>query len=351
MRKILVAVSLFAFSVSAYAEDFSRGGALRAFNFSLSSSESIQVPLPNLPERVDLPGKSYLKTQFYKSAETGWEEMKFSRDLAGIPSLPMTKSASNDSAWPLYTDSELYFYGGVSFEYKGSTISVKMGFKKGHYEPYVKNYKTKPVLIVAEVTGIVISSDSIVRFPMVMDILSSDGENKATYILWKDGRYQNLEFKFNKYGSTVEVFTTDETTDKREPLLDLRLSILLQAWAENAKRYAMPYDDKIIYVVQQLLPWERYDAIAGPKDIFGWVLSESSPLYHTTGLPLDFVELYRCSSISTDMCEYKPITYSIPLGIALEKSELGPSWNMRDMTKDELKAAINEEINDTQPKN
>ena len=272
--------------------------------------------MPNLPVRVGLPANLKMR---------------------------MATSDFSDSAWPLQTDSELYFYGGVSFEYKGSTISVKMGFKKGHYEPYVKNYKTEPVLIVAEMMYFVQSSHTDdVRFPAVMDIFGSE-KNIATYLFWKDGRYQNLEFTND--GSDVYVYGLDETGNKREYLLMLDLPLLLQAWAENAKRYAMPYNDKTIYAVQQLLP-RMPDGTTGLKDVFGWVLSKSSPLYHTTGLPLDFVELYH-KKWDTSIYEYKPIAYSIPLGIALVKSEVEVSWNMRDITPEEISDALDDEAMDT----
>lgn len=212
-----------------------------------------------------------------------------------------------------------------------------MGFKKGHYETYVKNYKTKPVLIVSEVTDIVKSSASYANSSGVLFDICGEGERKRMYSVAGD----SLEFAC--YGTSVEVSVVDEITQKRELFLQLAISDIRQKWAENAERYAMPSKGKTIYMIQQ--------NFSDPKDmlneVFGFVLSESSPFYHTTGLPLDFMELYRYDW-STEMYKYKPVAYSIPLGIALEKSEQGShTWDMREMRDDELSDALDDEALDT----
>jgi len=302
MTTMSLAALLFATDLSAYT---GTQESLSAFaqGTMLSLTDDDRIPLPNPPELA------------FASAGKGSDEFNW-----------------------LNTDTELYLNGGMSFEYKGEVISFKAGFKKGYYDSYVQNYKPVPVLIVTKVTDIVKSSGSIAGFGKTMDILRRDASEPSDTL--PVGEYPDV-LEFYCTGKDLLINLKNLQTQEKEWLATVSVKDLYRAWTDNAGSYSMQYNDKKIFVV----PQQFKDPVQYDTWHFGFVLSEASPFYHTTGLPLDFVELYRYDR-NAETYEFKPVAYSIPLGVAFEKKPEG-GWNIRDIKDDELSAALDDEALDT----
>lgn len=232
---------------------------------------------------------------------------------------------------PGVTDEDLCVNGGVTFQFRNYKYALKLGFRKGKYDNYVKNYKTSRVLLLTDMTYYSSKATLDELFPMLVDIVDTTGSTSFERFLGTD---EGLVIK--KFSSYLDMIYVNKTTGEEELVLSVKLSELAKNWAADAERYALKYNGRKIYAVPQVLP--EYSETGNP---FGFVVSEGSPLYHTTGLPLDFVEVYRYN-FDTDLTLYKPVAYSIPMSIAFEKKDDG-DWDIRDINSQELTDVLDDD--------
>jgi hypothetical protein len=111
---------------------------------------------------------------------------------------------------------------------------------------------------------------------------------------------------------------------------------LSSAWGENAKKYSKCYGTNMEYFVPQAYSIK-------PTFMYGYVVSEYAPFYPNSGLPLDFINLYKTGTTY----EYKPMAYSIPLGLSFKY--LGAqgqpwTWTVNNLTQEDLQAALADEL-------
>jgi hypothetical protein len=222
-----------------------------------------------------------------------------------------------------YTPKELYVDGGDAFKDQGRKYSLKLGFMRGAYEPFVKNYKSIPVFILTDIT---------------------DGPEK--FLVWNAGLVELDEpFIINAYGgkqlsvllkqNEVTVFRHKSKDAPGEKVAVFPYKELRALWAENAARYKVILNSGPAYFVPQAF----YNQ-SGCNSV-GYVASMPDPYFADTGLPLDFVELYRYTKASTDR---RRTTYSIPLGISLTLSaDNGKKWMVNEIEKTSLYDALDDE--------
>ena len=85
--------------------------------------------------------------------------------------------------------------------------------------------------------------------------------------------------------------------------------------------------------------------------MYGYVVSEYAPYYPNSGLPLDFINLYKGSS----PYDYKPMAYSIPLGLSFKyigaqvqdfNLLVGQkqTWTVNNLTQEDLQDALADEL-------
>lgn len=281
-----------------------------------------------------------------------WGEQVQSPDIPDIPtSVPVSAEffASNTlksdavlkdpiiQDFPNYPYGDIFYHGGLSFKLEGRAYSLKLGFRRGHYDDYVKTYKTKRVLFFSEVTDF-IAGDWPDISSQLLDIIDGDKHGALSFSPVSTGAAE--KFKFIYSAGCILIYLYNEKTGEETYLVDLTVRDLAKAWANDAERYAFTYDGRKIYAVPQLISDYSKDA-----EEFGYVLSENAPFHYTTALPLDFMALVR-RKYSEDLFSYKPVGYSIPLGIAFEKRQEN-GWTLREIHPGELHDALNDEAGDT----
>lgn len=222
-----------------------------------------------------------------------------------------------------YTPNELYVDGGKTFKYEGRTYVLKLGFKRGAYEPFVKNYKSIPVFILTDIT-----------------------DGPEGYLMWNAGLVESDEpFRITVHGKLLSVMLKqDEVLVSRhlnkdgpgEKAAGFPYEELRDLWAKNAARYKVNFNGKPAYFVPQ-----TFNNQSGCASI-GYAASMPGPYYADTGLPLDFVELYRYTKASTDK---RRLAYSIPMGIIFTRSANSErKWVLSDMKEEALQDALAEEL-------
>lgn len=239
--------------------------------------------------------------------------------------------------FPERTEEELFVKGGLSFSLKsasGETILcvLKLGFQKGHYDDYVQNYKTKPVLIFSLPDFTDGLSESM--YTRVYDLIEGDVHSTSVEM------NENEKIFISVLDKSVSISLHNKKNADTGMIAETTINALRKAWADNAERYAAQYNGQKIYLVQQELHIWIEDWHG-----FGFVMSKGTPFFHTTSLPLDVVELSRYY-YADDATVFKPVAYSIPMDLALEKRQEG-GWTLRGIKSEEFNAALDDEAMDT----
>ena len=250
-------------------------------------------------------------------------------ETAGVVSIS-TAAAAAVSTQPAvgiiwdYTQKELYEEGGETFKYEGRTYVLKLGFKRGAYEPFVKNYKSIPVFILTDIT------DGPENFQVWnAGLVDSD---KPFKIKASGGKLLSVLLKHNE----VAVYRHIEKNKEGEKIAAFPYGELRSLWEKNAARYKTDFNGTPVYLVPQAF----YNQ-SGCNSV-GYVVSKPDIYFADTGLPLDFVELYRYTKASTDR---RRVTYSIPLGISFTRSaDSGKKWLLREMQEKDLYDALDDEV-------
>lgn len=244
-------------------------------------------------------------------------------DTAAAPAAVVSTVPVVGLTWD-HTPEELYVNGGKQFNYKGRTYVLKLGFLRGAYESFVNNYKSMPVFILTDIT---------------------DGiEN---YKVWNAGLLEsNQPFKINTgcmllsvvlRQNEVAVYRHSKKEKPGKKVAAFPHKELRAAWEENAARYKVDLNGKPAYFVPQAF----YNQ-SGCNSV-GYVASAPEPYFADTGLPLDFVELYRYTKASTDR---RRQAYSVPLGVSFNLSEdNGKKWILNAIKVESLYEAMDDEAN------
>ncbi|MHB0997251.1 MAG: hypothetical protein ACYC2I_12850 [Elusimicrobiales bacterium] len=202
--------------------------------------------------------------------------------------------------------------GAVMRQIGGHTIYVKALFLRGNYDAYTQTYKSVPAVSIHDATA-----------SLMAQVLLS-------------GQSNNFSFKgLNLYVEFKDKTVTLKNNSLASESAALQYGDLLSSWAANAARHcAMHLSAKYCFV-----PQHHWD---GAAHHYGLVVSSNTPLYYTTGLPQDFVELYKTENGDLN---FKPIAFSLPLRSAFVLSTTQKFlWEFRPMTPDEVgEAMVNRE--------
>lgn len=212
--------------------------------------------------------------------------------------------------------------GGYQLNYNGDIYWIKLGFKRGAYDPYIKNYKAVPGIIFSVyikdnnyTTGHLYTLSEI----QAGNVIYAFSGKSAIYAKYSNGILSLSE----RSGSIIASY---------------RYENLLSAWEQFGKNFTRYYGPNPQYFIPQVY----WDNSKGWN--YGYVVSEYAPLYPNSKLPLDFVELYRYLNSSY---EFKPIAYSIPLGLSF--TYLGNqgkewTWTVKELNEADLADAIADEV-------
>lgn len=202
---------------------------------------------------------------------------------------------------------ELFQFGAKTFELEGSTLALKLAYFRGQYDPFAKTFKAQPSYILSDLTA---------------------GANSATY--WRVrpvnsepqqfnlGPKKEISIRFDK--NVFSILIRDKDSYFSEAL-KVTYQELRELWENAAWAFFYDLNGKEYYFVPQVT-WD------GTVTRTGFVLSEGSPYYYTSSMPIDYVELSRYQD---GLATYAPTGYSIPTELAFDYSPAGV-WTARKMT-------------------
>lgn len=207
---------------------------------------------------------------------------------------------------------DLYRKGGVDVQFQGRKLMVKLGFIRGSFDSYTQTYKAEPVI------NLFVNESESAMFPYLRS-----GQS-ARYVWTNTVGTLNITIEF--LGQAVKISNNANTSEQ----VIVSYSGLLTTWADSASSYCSGHLAKNYCIVPQRL-WN------GSLYNLGWVVTENTPLYFTTAMPQDYVELFLQEPTAPEFKKsYKPISYSLPLRLTFV---LSPSqadvWEIRQMTAEE----------------
>ena len=273
-------------------------GILSGVVFALAAISSCHAAV-NSPNISELPLDD-IRTYLMKTGQKGFSvdsDMK-------VPAVP------EFLYWPSWED--LYRKGGVDVQFQGRKLLVKLGFIRGNFDSYTQTYKAEPVI------SLLVNESELAMFPYLRS-----GQS-ARYVWTNTAGTLNATIEF--LGQTVKISNTANTSEQAT----VSYSNLLTTWANFASSYCSAHLAKKYCIVPQRL-WN------GSLNKLGWVVTENTPLYYTTAMPQDYVELFLQESTAPDFKKsYKPISYSLPLRLTFVLSPAQADvWEIRQMTAEE----------------
>ncbi|OGS50895.1 MAG: hypothetical protein A3J79_05435 [Elusimicrobia bacterium RIFOXYB2_FULL_62_6] len=212
------------------------------------------------------------------------------------------------------------------FSWGEKTYSLDVLFGRGSYDPYVKAYKAKLQVMVYNWEG----------SPGLCGPLNAQ---EGYDFLVFDGPRDHVNVFLNE-GNLVVMGVDDKSN--YEQLAAVPVRSLLETWQRWAKENEpVKVGGRTFYMSQQA----SYQKIG--EDYlwtYGYVLSENLPAQIATGLPQDYVELFRQNTAG--FLDFRPKAYSMALGLVFEYKYTGevPAWNVRQMRDSDMQAAMNDAL-------
>lgn len=232
--------------------------------------------------------------------KTSGQDISLSVDTSKIPP-PQTFIGWNTS-WQ-----DLLITGAMEQQFAGHRLAIRLGFIRGNFDTYTQTYKAEPVAFLYDLTD-----------DLLYPYLRAGSEKNF------QGGTLDVWIKFS--GKTVEIRNNKNVAEQTA----FQFSDLLAKWTTFASPYCSTYFDAKYCLVPQRL-WDGMNH-------YGYVTSTSFPLYHTTNLPQDYVELYKEENGNTN---FKPIAYSLPIRFAFVLSpDQKYLWGLRTMTAAEVGDAM-----------
>lgn len=217
--------------------------------------------------------------------------------------------------------------GRWPFEWKGKKYAVKLLFMRGAYDTYVKTFKARPYFCLQDITD--------PAGALTWPYRPLDGSEAVNFYFENEGWDDYLSVARNGGNLTVSACDKD---DKCSELLSFAARLLYEDWRAMSKDRALPVAGRKLFLVPQL----SYD---GETMAYGYVISENSPLYFTTGMPQDYVQLFRDGS--DGFYDFRPKAYSLATKLVFEmappaEGDIHPSWTVREMDGTEIQEALDE---------
>jgi len=223
------------------------------------------------------------------------------------PNRESVKVSTDSVDWDWWVE-DLTVAGWNDFVLDGHKLSVRVRFINGGFDQYAKTYKAAPVIQLKDF-------DKGLTYPYVRV-----GERR-TFV----GEKLDVGLEFNK--PTIIIRNHLNPTEQKT----LQYSELLKAWNELALRTCSDRLGRKICLYSQTM-WD------GTAWRYGFVVTEDAPLYYTTNLPQEYVELYKFEG---GEWIYKPTAFSPATRLAfIYAPNVIKSWRIREMTDEELGEVI-----------
>jgi len=216
---------------------------------------------------------------------------------------------------PVYTGwnvswADEFINWGVDKQLLGHKLATKIGFVRGKYDAFAKTYKAEPVITVLDTS-----------IPNSFTILPYMGNGQKINQNWTNdvGAISvNIEIKNQQV-------TISNPAQPGEKIL-VPYGEMVSQWSNFASRYALLVSGKRYYAIPQTI-WGNNTYYSG------FVVTEDAPLFYTTNLPQDYVEVFRKKDGETT---YAPKAYSLPLHLTFELSTTQKNtWEVHAMTEAE----------------
>lgn len=221
--------------------------------------------------------------------------------------------------WELDTS---YRPASSEFAWGEKKYSLRVLFSRGVYDPYVKNFKAQALLMLEDS-----DNNNWPCFPF-------DAAFDNDFIL-NEGPHDHINVF--RQGNTLTVSGCDENVKCTE-LASVPVKSLYLDWQARTGKTVLNVEEKTFFAAPQGM-WD------GERWSYGYVLSENFVAQPTTGMPQDFVELFRDNT--DGLHDLRPKAYSLALGLAFELSgnDGGTlSWTVRPMLESELQEATNDAL-------
>lgn len=227
--------------------------------------------------------------------------------------------------------------GAWKFSYENYLFAAKLVFKRGDYDNYTKTFKAVPQLVAQDITDFEELGDA---FPYNPRPLTNEVHKDWRFGPDSNDYYLNLDA--NTDNVTAYVWDRDGNCKLANGADARDMKQLYADWKAKAAKRAVTVAGRKMYMVPQMTQ-EMPNGWQSSYTSYGYVLSEGSPLYYTTSLPQDYVELFR-DDLDKNR-SFKPRAYSLPLGLVFELVMPGddgaaPSWTVRELLDSEVQAAM-----------
>ena len=199
---------------------------------------------------------------------------------------------------------------GIDVQFLGQRTTVTLGFIRGSFDAYTQTFKTEPVISL-HVNGNT-NTSPYVRPGQALDSYWS-GTGWDSHLITKfDGNYVTIS-NFKNPSEMAFVYLSD----------------LREKWKIGASRYCSKHLNKKYCLVPQNL-WND-----SREHQSGFVITENTPLYYTTSMPQDYVDLFKQRPPDYAF-NFKPIAYSLALRLTFVLSDpVMQVWQIRQMTAEE----------------
>jgi len=214
-------------------------------------------------------------------------------------------------------------------EFKGRQYTVKLDFRQGTYDAYGKAFKARPIVSLNDVTDMDASGTVICSQFVYLDELTGDG----TTLFYVD---ETSDLTLQKIGNVITVQSCNMEAGTCEDVESRSIGELYAFWELVTKEFPVTIGARKFY----MMPQDFLDGVFKS----GYVVTEKSPLYYTTGQPQDYVELFKTDE--DGKWQFRPKAYSLALGLTFELtgSAVPFTWTVREMLDSEVLDAINESL-------
>lgn len=266
-------------------------------------------------------------------APAALEALKALASVAALPEfasgIKLRPAPAPTLAWD-YPNDLLQYTGSWNFELKDRKYAIKLGFRQGTYDSYAKTFKARPILtLIRDVSDT--EGEGFVNFTRLVYLDELESEGLISF--YADN---NDYLSISKTAGKLTAQDCNLDTEKCEDISTVNIRELYTAWGKTAEAFPALVGERKIYAMPQLF---FEDVIK-----YGYVVTERSPFYYTTGAPQDFVELFRKDGEGN--MSFRPKAYSLVLGLTFElkSSEYPQTWTVREILESEVQDAINESL-------
>ena len=267
------------------------------------------------------------------------EALQVTAPQVGLSNVPVAKNATDPGKLPIVIDWTVDFdytwqfdgeHGTFEFDYSGKKYGLKLLFERGEYDLYVKQYK--PLTAFA--------------------FIAYEGEGRNTIWdimrLYKGPGYAFLPdktfFKITLQGEDVQIYKCRNESDPGELVTSVPCDMLRDLWAKKwaPGGYRELEGKRVFFAAQNF--WDGQNKVIRSGYVLCRDEDSTGEIYNpNTGLPLDFVELFKGTGKNRD---YKPFAYSVAMSLKFRHfvEDGRHKWEVTRLLVSDMQDALDDEL-------